>query len=99
MATSMQEGPSAISRSRCRYHPDRDGVGICMKCRTVICTECSTRLDGINHCAVCVARLARQRPTASRGTGTGLRLLGVLLLMAVMAAGTYGALYMLYLWS
>jgi len=98
MSTSFGESGPAISRSRCRYHPERDGVGVCMKCHTVICTECSTRLDGINHCAVCVARMARRVTEEAPSGGTGWKVVVGLLLMVVLAAGGYGALVRLYLW-
>lgn len=48
------------TQTACQYHPARPGVGICVKCGTVVCTECSTKFDGINHCAVCVAQLRRE---------------------------------------
>jgi hypothetical protein len=28
-----------------------------MRCRAVICAECTTRLDGINHCHACLKEL------------------------------------------
>jgi hypothetical protein len=40
---------------RCHYHPARVGVGICVECRRVICTECTTQFEGINRCAQCLA--------------------------------------------
>jgi hypothetical protein len=43
----------------CHYHRERPGVGICMRCRVVICAECSTRLDGINYCHACLKALGR----------------------------------------
>lgn len=54
---------------RCRNHLDRDGVGVCVPCRRVVCAECSTRLDGINHCRECLERKlgrARRAPGAVR---------------------------------
>jgi len=42
----------------CKYHPGRAGVGVCVRCRAVICTACTTRLDGINHCHVCLRKMA-----------------------------------------
>jgi hypothetical protein len=38
----------------CHYHPDRTGVGICMRCRVVVCADCCTRLGGVNHCHACL---------------------------------------------
>ncbi|MCC6420678.1 MAG: hypothetical protein IT429_20765 [Gemmataceae bacterium] len=49
----------------CLYHPDRPGIGICVRCRVVICAACCTRLDGINHCHSCLESLA-QRPAVPR---------------------------------
>jgi hypothetical protein len=51
----------------CQYHPDRPGIGICMRCRVVICAACSTRVDGINHCHACLKALGQrqERPRAA----------------------------------
>jgi hypothetical protein len=43
-------------------HPERAGIGVCVECRRVICTECTTQFEGINRCAACLA--ARQRAVA-----------------------------------
>jgi hypothetical protein len=43
----------------CRYHPDRPGIGVCMRCRCVICASCCTRVDGVNHCHACLRALGR----------------------------------------
>ena len=48
----------------CFYHGDRPGVGLCVRCRKVICSACCTRLEGINHCHRCLAELGRR--TAKR---------------------------------
>jgi hypothetical protein len=44
-------------------HLDRDAMGICVSCRGRFCTECITKLDGVNHCAACVSA----RADAERG--------------------------------
>jgi hypothetical protein len=44
----------------CHYHNDRPGVGICMRCRVVICTACCTRVDGVNHCHACLKVLGQR---------------------------------------
>ncbi|MBL8793372.1 MAG: hypothetical protein JNM56_05690 [Planctomycetia bacterium] len=52
----------------CHYHPERAGVGICMRCRVVICTACCTKLDGVNHCHACLKALGRRdEPARSHG--------------------------------
>jgi hypothetical protein len=52
----------------CKYHPDRAGVGVCMRCRAVVCAACTTRLDGINHCHVCLRQLAARGDERRGGT-------------------------------
>ncbi len=55
----------------CRYHLDRPGIGVCMRCRAVICSACCTRVDGVNHCHACLKALARpEEPDQSRGVPT-----------------------------
>jgi hypothetical protein len=63
----------------CKYHPDRPGVGVCMRCRGVVCDACTTRLNGINHCHSCLRALAargeKQRPwTLGRSVAHGVAL-------------------------
>jgi hypothetical protein len=53
--------------SVCAYHGDRPGVGVCMRCKAVICAACCTRLDGINHCHACLKVLANRREKPRRG--------------------------------
>lgn len=50
----------SLGSGRCFDHPDRPGLGICVECRKVICSECTTQFEGINRCASCLrARLAK----------------------------------------
>lgn len=41
----------------CANHPQREASGICVACRTQVCSECSTKVDGINYCVACLGRL------------------------------------------
>jgi len=63
----------------CHYHPEQPGVGICVRCDTVICAACCTRLQGINHCHECLKVLGRSkvRPMGSGGAAAALALLGL----------------------
>jgi hypothetical protein len=61
----------------CHYHPDRNAIGLCMRCRRVICSACSTRVDGINHCHACLAALGNRQPVKAVG---GSRIPTILLL-------------------
>lgn len=65
--------------AHCRFHPDAPGIGICVRCRTVICADCCTRLQGINHCHECLQALARgpNRPRRGDGVLLALGLLGL----------------------
>ncbi len=71
----------------CRYHPDTPGVGICVRCRTVICAACCTRLQGINHCHECLKALARGRGRPRGRAGSVLAALGLLALAAALLFG------------
>jgi hypothetical protein len=53
----------------CHFHGDRPGVGICVRCRVVICAACCTRLDGVNHCHACLKVLGARRDEARPGRG------------------------------
>ena len=53
----------------CHYHPDRSAIGVCMRCRRLICVDCTTRVDGVNHCHACLSTLGRRRfPRATHGS-------------------------------
>jgi hypothetical protein len=59
-----------VESFQCRNHPEREGVGICVACRRVFCVECSTKIDGVNHCRECLGK--RQRTAvASQKQGSG----------------------------
>jgi hypothetical protein len=38
----------------CANHPTREALGICVHCKRLVCSECSTRIDGVNHCVSCL---------------------------------------------
>jgi hypothetical protein len=71
----------------CQYHPDRAGVGLCMRCRAVICAACCTRVDGVNHCHACLDALARRStPPSRRAVGGVVPALLCVLCWGVLAA-------------
>lgn len=79
----------------CQYHRDRPGVGVCMRCRAVVCDVCRTRVDGVNHCHACLEALGRNEATAQRqGGATGVALLVCGVAWAVLS----GALSLLQGW-
>jgi hypothetical protein len=66
----------------CHYHGDRPGIGICMRCRVVICAACCTRLNGVNHCHACLAVLGRRVEEKRGGGAVGMVAAALLLGMA-----------------
>ena len=65
----------------CPNHPQREAIGICVRCRRRVCSECATKVEGINYCVTCLAELA-QRPS-------GRRAVRVPALTVYLSAGTY----------
>jgi hypothetical protein len=39
----------AIERRFCKNHPDRPAIGVCVITHEAICSECSTRYEGVNY--------------------------------------------------
>lgn len=90
--------------THCAVHPDRAGAGICVRCRSVVCLECTTPIDGINYCTRCLDAAAGQlrakafvRPPSRRREA----LLAVPLLLVCLglcALVFFGLAYGLALW-
>ena len=75
---------------RCFYHPDRSGIGICVECRNVICTECTTQFEGINRCAKCLTKkLAASRQAIERNDWSP----GTIVLALFSAAMLFGVVF------
>ncbi len=82
-------------RSRvCANHPDRLGHAVCMACGKVVCRECATEWDGINHCVACLAaRRQADRAPSSVIAWIGVVLaIGALLFTSVLAMVWAGSL-------
>jgi hypothetical protein len=82
---------------RCRNHPEREGVGICVSCRSVICVECSTKIDRMNYCIQCLTAAKasaeesrKDNPVADTAWGIPL-----LILSFLGAAGVFGLMGLL----
>jgi len=76
-------------QTRCRYHPDRAGLGVCSGCGATVCEECATRVEGILHCRECL-RLLSAGPTGVGWRSTGSLLPAVLLTPLVWALLSFG---------
>lgn len=61
-----------------------------MRCRKIVCTECSTRWEGINYCVPCLS--ARRAAAEERSSATGV------LAWLVVTAGTLFAAVHLIAW-
>lgn len=91
-----------IPGGRCDAHAGRAAAAVCRACVAPFCTECLTRIDGVNHCARCSARLHPPRPeppppfrafaARARMPRSALRLLGVFAVYSLVAllAATWG---------
>lgn len=86
----------SLGSGRCHYHPERAGLGICVECRNVICTECTTQFEGINRCAKCLGeRLANARRLTARRDWSAGGVVLALLATALLFGGFYGLAYTL----
>jgi hypothetical protein len=60
----------------CRNHPEREALGICVRCQGRFCAECVTKVDGINYCVGCLAALVqadrRGAPAGAQRSALGL---------------------------
>ena len=70
----------------CHYHRDRQGIGVCIRCRVVICPACCTKVDGVNHCHACL------RAMGSRGE-TRSSLVDMTTLTALLVVGVSGLVF------
>jgi hypothetical protein len=76
----------------CRYHPDRPGIGICLRCRSAVCEDCCTRIDGVNHCHACLKALGRR--TEPRRSGRAALVTGALGLLGLAWLFFFGVLWL-----
>ena len=83
---------SIASIASCENHPAREAIGVCVQCRTRVCSECSTKVDGINYCVRCLSGLA-----AEGGRTTGVRRAPTKM-AAWVSAGVYFSLLSAGMW-
>ena len=79
----------------CKYHRDRPGVGICMRCRAVICAACCTRVDGVNHCHACLKKLGRRAAETRPSSGAVAAAVAAISLVSVAWLALVGVLFLL----
>ncbi len=77
-----------LARAACQNHIDREAIGICIKCRARICSECVTQIEGVNHCVSCFGTAgAKQQATpqsASFALSVALASVSAVVLVAVV---------------
>jgi hypothetical protein len=62
-----------------------------MRCRAVVCAACSTRVEGINHCHVCMKKLG-ERPERPPGAMLP-RALAMAVVLGLAWLALFGALW------
>jgi hypothetical protein len=76
----------------CVNHPDRRGFALCMSCKRVVCQECATTWDGVNHCRTCLAdRRARVAPRSRVGSWVAWAIFSAAALFAAARALAWSA--------
>lgn len=48
-----------MQAAACAFHAEREALGVCVACRSRVCAECTTKVEGINYCVRCLAARAR----------------------------------------
>ena len=80
----------------CQNHPSREAIGICVECRARVCSECVTKVDGINYCVSCLSALAdrgaRKHTAERRPTPRWLAYFAALALASIATLMTWGLL-------
>jgi len=66
----------------CSAHPERPAHARCMSCQKVLCAECATEWEGINHCRRCLEARSTARGRSGVFTGAILVVLIAALLFA-----------------
>ena len=88
---------STASGVACKHHPERAASGICMGCRQPMCEECVTKIDGINQCRECLAKVARSSPqTPEKVSSPRAHWLGVGVSLSVLCALAWWMLNVLF---
>jgi hypothetical protein len=87
----------AVKKQMCVNHPDRSAIGVCVITHKPICSECSTRYEGVNYSREGLAILKKQRAGSKKRFGGAyfFAVVAVWLLAPVL----FALLYLFYLHS
>ncbi|HEV7301130.1 MAG TPA: hypothetical protein VGN72_17320 [Tepidisphaeraceae bacterium] len=64
-------GSTSLPQRFCSNHPQRAAIGVCVVTSTPICSECSTRYEGVNYSKEGLRLLRERRAAAAKGTRSG----------------------------
>jgi hypothetical protein len=90
----MDKGSTPLPQRFCSNHPQRAAIGVCVVTSVAICSECSTRYEGVNYSTEGL-RLLRARRAAAAGQGRGSR--WAMVVMAIAWVSVPLQLYLVYL--
>ena len=54
-----------MQAAACAFHAEREALGVCVACRSRVCAECTTKVEGINYCVRCLAQRAQMEAMPS----------------------------------
>lgn len=91
--------PAAMQRT-CANHPQRRAIGVCMITGKAICSECSTRYEGINYSKEGLETLKRRRQAAKRRSRSTrwLARLSLIATSPAMLVGVYFVYWIMLRW-
>ena len=82
-----------MQAAACAFHAEREALGVCVVCRSRVCAECTTKVEGINYCVRCLAHRAQAEAAPERSQRPASRLsLG-------MSAITWAVVLWLAIWA
>ena len=55
-----------MQAAACAFHAQREALGVCVACRSRVCAECTTKVEGINYCVRCLAQRAKREAAPTR---------------------------------
>jgi hypothetical protein len=84
-----------MQAAACAFHAQREALGVCVACRSRVCAECTTKVEGINYCVRCLAQRARSEAepvTLAVSTSRGRAAVGALFWAALLWLLLWGLL-------
>ena len=67
-------------------------MGVCVRCGTLVCAECVTQVDGINHCVSCLAAVGAARVSVTPAAPVRAGAFDIVALALLLALALWGVL-------